>query len=98
MSKKSTSKTFEDTLIRAQDIAESKLVLRKRGANGAVLPTKQRVNIYLDTAVVEHFKAAAGARGYQTLINEALKNAIHAETIEHTITRVLRQELKAYKP
>ena len=33
---------------------------------------KQRVTIYLDTWVVEMFKAKAGERGYQTLINEAL--------------------------
>ena len=71
--------------------------MRKRGANGAVLPAKQRVNIYLDSAIVAHFKAAAGERGYQTLINEALKNAIQAVTIEKTIRHVIRQELKEYK-
>ncbi len=97
MSKKSTSKTRDDTPIRAKDIAAGKLVLRKRDARGAVLPAKQRVNIYLDTAVVEHFKACAGERGYQTLINEALKNAIQAERIEKTIRLVIRQELKEYK-
>ena len=73
MSKKSTSTMPDDALIRAKDIAAGKLSLRKRGASGAVLPAKQRVNIYLDSAIVEHFKAEAGERGYQTLINEALK-------------------------
>jgi uncharacterized protein (DUF4415 family) len=38
----------------------AKLVLRQRGASGAVLPNKQRVNIFLDGAVIEHFKAKAG--------------------------------------
>lgn len=97
MSRKSTSTISDDGPIRAKDIAEGKLVLRKRAASGAVLPAKQRVNIYLDAAVVEHFKAAAGARGYQTLINEALKDSIRANTLEQTLRRVLRQELRDYK-
>ena len=97
MSKKATSKSPEATPVRAKDIAAGKLVLRKRSATGAVLPTKQRVNIYLDSAIVEYFKAEAGERGYQTLINEALKNAIQAKTIEKTIRHVIRQELKEYK-
>ena len=97
MSKKSTTKIPDDAPIRAKDIARGKLVMRKRGADGAVLPAKQRVNIYLDSAIVEHFKAEAGERGYQTLINEALKNAIQAVTIEKTIRHVIRQELKEYK-
>ena len=97
MSKKSTSKNLEGTPAQAKDIAAGKLVLRKRSATGAVLPTKQRVNIYLDSAIVEYFKAEAGERGYQTLINEALKNSIQAKTIEKTIRHVIRQELKEYK-
>ena len=97
MSKKSTSNTLGGTPIRAKDIAAGKLVVRKRSASGAVLPAKQRVNIYLDSAIVEYFKAEAGERGYQTLINEALKNSIQAKTIEKTIRNVIRQELKEYK-
>ena len=97
MSKNSTSKLPDDTPMRAKDIAASKLVLRKRSASGAALPAKQRVNIYLDSAIVEYFKAEAGERGYQTLINEALKNSIQAKTIEKTIRNVIRQELKEYK-
>lgn len=97
MSKKSTTKISDDAPVRAKDIATGKLVLRKRATGGAVLPAKQRVNIYLDSAIVEHFKAEAGERGYQTLINEALKNSIQAKTIEKTIRHVIRQELKEYK-
>ena len=97
MSKKSTSKNPEGTPVRAKDVAAGKLVVRKRIASGAVLPAKQRVNIYLDSAIVEHFKAEAGERGYQTLINEALKNSIQAKSIEKTIRHVIQQELKEYK-
>lgn len=91
------SKNPEGTPALAKDIAAGKIVLRKRSATGAVLPAKVRVNIYLDSAIVEYFKAEAGERGYQTLINEALKNAIQAKTIEKTIRDVIRQELKEYK-
>ena len=88
----STAKTSPDSHehapLRRTDIAAGKLVLRKRGPGGALLPNKQRVNIFLDGAVIEHFKAKAGERGYQTLINEALKRAIQADTIEG-IVRVI---------
>ena len=98
MSKPSTAKTSTDRggekPLRRSDIAAGKLVLRKRGAGGALLPNKQRVNIFLDGAVVEHFKAKAGDRGYQTLINEALKQAIQAETLEGVVRKTIREELR----
>jgi uncharacterized protein (DUF4415 family) len=54
---------------------------------------KQRVSIMLDTAIIEFFKAKAGARGYQTLINQALQQAMQGEEIETTLRRVIREEL-----
>ena len=55
MSKASTAKTSTDAQadkpLRRADLAAGKLVLRKRGPTGAVLPNKQRVNIFLDGAV-----------------------------------------------
>jgi len=80
--------------LRRTDIAAGKLVLRKRSASGVVLPNKQRVNILLDGAVIQHFKAKAGERGYQTLINEALKQAIQAETLEGVVRKTIREELR----
>ncbi len=98
MSKASTVKTSTDARgdapLRRVDIAAGKLVLRKRGATGAVLPNKQRVNIFLDAAVIEHFKARAGERGYQTLINEALKQTIQADSLEGVVRRTIREELR----
>ena len=98
MNKPSTAKTSAESQgekpLRRGDIAAGKLVLRKRGTGGALLPNKQRVNIFLDGAVVEHFKAKAGERGYQTLINEALKQAIQAETIEGVVRKTIREELR----
>jgi uncharacterized protein (DUF4415 family) len=54
---------------------------------------KQRINIMLDAPVVEHFKAAAGGRGYQTLINEALREAIRGQDVVDAVRQVVRDEL-----
>ena len=43
---------------------------------------KLRVNIMLDAPIVEHFKALAGNRGYQTLINDSLRRVIR-EKLSH---------------
>lgn len=53
--------------------------------------------MYLDTAIVEYFKARAGRRGYQTLINTALRQAIEHESLENTLRRVIREERAAYR-
>ena len=88
------ARNFSLVALRRTDINAGKLVIRKRASSGAVLPSKQRVNIFLDGAVIEHFKAKAGERGYQTLINEALKQAIHAESIEGVVRRTIREEMR----
>jgi len=54
---------------------------------------KQRVSIMLDGSVIAFFKAKAGERGYQTLINQALHQAMTGEQIESTLRRVIREEL-----
>ena len=56
-------------------------------------PRKQRVNIMLDTGIIAAFKAKAGDRGYQTLINEALKQYLSQEILSETIRQVVREEL-----
>ena len=95
MSKKSTLQTFDDEAPLTQaDITGGKLVLRKRGTTGKVQSNKQRVSIYLDTAVLDHFKAKAGERGYQTMINEALKQSLLTDSIEATIRKTIRAELR----
>lgn len=56
---------------------------------------KQRVSIMLDGEVVAFFKAKAGERGYQTLINQALREAMRGAQIEQTIRQAIREELHA---
>jgi len=72
-------------------MANAKLRLGGR----AVSKGKIRVNIFLDAEVVAYFKAKAGGRGYQTLINEALKTNIRNIDLENILRRVIREELNA---
>lgn len=69
---------------------------------GAVVPQtgKTRITIYLDDDVLEEFRnrAETEGRGYQTMINEALRiflGKIDRPLDEETLRRVLREELKA---
>ncbi|HEY7658522.1 MAG TPA: BrnA antitoxin family protein [Burkholderiales bacterium] len=86
------------------DLSEVPEITAEMAAHGVVrvagkeVPRgKIRLTMYLDNAVVEYFKSRAGARGYQTLINEALKRAIERESLEATLRRVLREEAAPYK-
>lgn len=60
-------------------------------------PRKQRVTILLDTVLIEYFKARAGDRGYQTLINDTLRQTIEREALEDSLRRVIREELDRYQ-
>ncbi len=54
---------------------------------------KQRITIMLDEAVVQAYKAKAGGRGYQTLINETLRRALEADSLKEALREVIREEL-----
>jgi len=62
---------------------------------------KTRITIRLDEDLVDHFlkeaDASGGATGYQTLINEALRQHVEgkAPKLEDTLRRILREELTA---
>jgi uncharacterized protein (DUF4415 family) len=71
-----------------------------RAKRGAVLPQagKTRITIYLDDVVIERFKALSErtGKGYQTLINEALR--AHLDVVDPPLTaqevrRIIREEL-----
>ncbi|MCD6673756.1 MAG: BrnA antitoxin family protein [Burkholderiaceae bacterium] len=77
-----------------------------KGKRGAVVasPGKTRITIMLDDDVIEHFRemAEAQGRGYQTMINSALREAIKETSGESPDNRpvtvgvlrdVLREEL-----
>ena len=70
-----------------------------KARRGAVVPQtgKTRITIYLDDAVLQEFrKRAEGAgRGYQTMINDALKEhlAKGAHSLEEIVRKVIREEM-----
>jgi uncharacterized protein (DUF4415 family) len=74
-----------------------------KGKRGAVIPTtgKTRITIYMDDAILSQFKAQSErtGKGYQTLINEALKT--HLGLAEKPVTlelvrKIVREELAAH--
>ena len=60
---------------------------------------KHRITIMLDDAVVRAYKARAGGRGYQTLINETLRRGLQADAakddLREVVRQVIREELRA---
>ena len=72
----------------------------KNGKRGQVVPQKgkTRITIYLDNDVIEEFRnrAETVGHGYQTMINDALRQYLEksGETLnEAVIRRVIREEL-----
>jgi len=94
-------RAMRDADVDLSDIPEVTAEMAARGVMrvaGRVVPRgKRRLTMYLDAAIVEYFKARAGERGYQTLINAALKQAIEREALEDTLRRVLREETATYQ-
>ena len=56
---------------------------------------KQRITIMLDSDILAAFRerAAGTGRGYQTLINQALRDSLALGDLEDTLRRVMREEL-----
>ncbi len=75
--------------VTAEQIARASL----RVEGKPVARRKVRVSIYLDAEVVGYFIAQAGGRGYQTLVNEALKESIRRRGMETLLRRVIREEM-----
>ena len=57
---------------------------------------KQRITIMLDSDILAAFRerAAGTGRGYQTLINQALRDSLALGDLEDTLRRVMREELQ----
>ena len=71
-----------------------------RGKRGMVIPSpgKTRITIMLDDDIIEVFRtrAEAAGRGYQTLINEALRAALWQDDrplTAKTMREIVREEL-----
>ena len=70
-----------------------------KAKRGAVVPQtgKTRITIYLDDVVLEGFRnrADAAGKGYQTMINDALREYLSkdSENLEETLRKVIREEM-----
>ena len=74
-----------------------------KGRRGAIIPQKgkTRISIFIDNAILEAFRARAAkaGTGYQTMMNEALRQYLsEAEpaVTETTLRNVLREEIPEY--
>jgi len=72
-----------------------------KGKRGPIIkyPGKTRITIHLDNDVIEAFRLKGDSlgRGYQTLINSALRETLGKESKPvdaRTMRRILREELK----
>lgn len=72
-----------------------------KGRRDAVIPQrgKTRITIFIDDDILEKFRERADhvGRGYQTMINEALRDYLSKSSRpvdEETLRRVLREELR----
>lgn len=94
MNKSSSSPTFDDPddypTITQAEFDRATFRVGRRPA-----PRKQRVTMMLDTGLIEYFKALAGERGYQTLINDALRRVVEADDLEARLRRIVREEIRA---
>jgi uncharacterized protein (DUF4415 family) len=78
-----------------------------KGKRGKVVPPnpeprgKTRITIRIDDDLMDHFlkeaDASGGTLGYQTLINEALRQYVEgkAPRFEDTLRRIVREEVRA---
>jgi uncharacterized protein (DUF4415 family) len=70
-----------------------------KAKRGAVVPQtgKTRITIYLDDAILDGFRnrADAAGKGYQTLINDALREHLAKDSgnLEETLRKVIREEM-----
>ena len=79
----------------------------RKAKRGRIVPPeaetrgKTRITIRLDEDLVQHFlkeaDASGGAKGYQTLINEALRQHVEgkAPRLAETLRKIVREELRA---
>ena len=74
-----------------------------KGKRGPVIPHKgkTRITIFIDTNILECFRdeAEREGRGYQTAINQALRDHIKQDRrpIQEIVKEVVRRELKVIK-
>jgi uncharacterized protein (DUF4415 family) len=68
--------------------------LRGSGKKVQLRDCKSRITIYLDADIVEHFKQQSdeNGKGYQTLINDALRNLVDNENAVGKFDEILEDK------
>ena len=94
MSKSYSSPTINDDDDDYPEITQSDLDRATFRVGLEPAPRKQRVTIMLDTVLIEYFRAKAGGSGYQTLINDALRQSVERDELEEALRRIIREELR----
>ncbi len=61
------------------------------------LTKKKRISIALDPDVLQFFQQQAGDKGYQTLINQTLRESMIHNHFKEDLRQVVREELNAYR-
>jgi uncharacterized protein (DUF4415 family) len=97
MSKSYSSQTFDDK-DEYPKVTQSDLDRATFRVGLKPAPRKQRVTILLDTVLIEYFRAKAGGSGYQTLINDTLRESVEREDLEEALRRIIREELDNTEP
>lgn len=82
-----------DDLDEAPPVTTADLARAVRRVNLQPMPRKQKISITIDTDVVTFFKVQAGERGYQTLINATLREAMQQRTLETLLRQIIREEM-----
>ena len=75
----------------------------RKGVRGAVIShkAKTRITIFIDTDILDRFRdeAEREGQGYQTAINQALRNYMKQDKrpIQDIVREAVRKELKVFK-
>lgn len=73
-----------------------------KGKRGAVIPQrgKTRISIYIDNAVLDAFRRVSETtgRGYQTIMNEALREYLSSSSPQPVTKKELREVLREEMP
>ncbi len=56
---------------------------------------QQRVPILLDAGIVAYYMGIAGEGGYQSLINDTLREAVIGQNLEDKLRRIVREEIQS---
>ncbi len=74
-------------------VAGNEVTVAEGKATFSAALKKQKINITLDPDILGWYRAQAGGRGYQTLINATLREAMTVKKIEDTLRKIIREEL-----